>query len=178
MTEPYWQLEKARTILASTEDDILQALQDRSRYKINNGMYLPASPESVFERSIRTITLHPILKQKYLEMISGLCPTGEDKSSWESAAHTDLSALQHISKRIEMGTHVAQAKFSEDEDAYRKLIRKEDRQGIRKKLRDETVEKKSIGTDLAESKNTSPSPATNRRLLPRYHYSPHHRRRN
>ena len=80
-----------------------------------------------------------ILKLYIEEIILIICSEGDD-GNYGSSATCDVSCLQAISKRIHYGKFIAECKFQEKPDLYRKLIQDKNRNDILDALTNRDVE--------------------------------------
>jgi len=76
----------------------------------------------------------------YIEFLDHLCVHGDDEQHG-SATEWDIPALRALSERIHYGAmYVAECKFNMDPEGCAELIRKKDREGLKKKLRRPEIE--------------------------------------
>lgn len=65
---------------------------------------------------------------------------GETEENYGSAATCDINCLQALSRRIHFGKFVAESKFRAEEEAFTKMIREGDREGLGRAITNEKVE--------------------------------------
>jgi chorismate mutase len=75
----------------------------------------------------------------YMDFMRGVCQKGDD-GEYGSSTVCDICVIDYLSRRIHIGTQVAEAKFLSDPEAYREMILSEDESGIIEKLTDKNVE--------------------------------------
>jgi chorismate mutase len=106
-------------------DPIIQRDNDVSVLKANN------------------INLNKKVMSLYLEkIVPMICKEGNQ--DFGSSSVCDINALQAISKRVHYGKFVVESKFQQQNEAYTKLIREKDSDGLMKLLTDEVVEAKLL----------------------------------
>jgi chorismate mutase len=98
-----------------------------------------------------TVNVNEKLKSSYIKHIlpaacayAGRQDRGETKENYGSSATCDVMCLQALSRRIHFGKFVAEAKFREDPEKFKRLIRANNRVGIDKAITNEAVEKKVL----------------------------------
>jgi chorismate mutase len=90
------------------------------------------------------VNLTQQIKQMYVDFIPKFCLPGNDLQ-YGSSVEIDVYALQAICRRIHYGAlYVAECKYRNNPDAYKKLIAKEDRGGILELLTRKEIEMKII----------------------------------
>lgn len=113
----------------------------------------PFAPEYILPKPIlghldypSTLKPNPINVNSMIEsvyrqyIIPSICEEGDDQN-YGSAATTDVACLQALSKRIHYGKFIAEAKCQAEEDRYRGLAKRQDRDGIWDALSNKAVEK-------------------------------------
>ena len=95
------------------------------------------SPERYIPRA--QLNLNGRIRDAYFEFVGGICEEGDDRE-YGSSAIIDIRILNCLSKRIHMGTQVAEAKFRADLEMYSELIREGDVEGITEALTNKNVE--------------------------------------
>jgi chorismate mutase len=85
------------------------------------------------------------IRQKYIEFLRDVCPSGDKRNTYSEAYKRDLDALWFLSDRIhEAGGSVGRTKLEHADDAtltkYQAAIRKKDVQGLLALLADKTQE--------------------------------------
>lgn len=85
--------------------------------------------------------------------------SGDQMENLGSTAMSDIDALQALSRRIHFGMFVAEAKFRQDPDKYRALIKANDVDGIDAAITNKVVEEKILVRLLEKGKayGTDPS---------------------
>ena len=81
-----------------------------------------------------------VLRWYVEKIIDRLCIPGDDEQHG-STVLCDIASLQALSRRIHLGKFVAESKFQEDEESYRKLIQEGDVAGVVAKLTNQEVER-------------------------------------
>ncbi len=90
------------------------------------------------------VNLTTDIEKIYIEFIPEFCIHGDDLQ-YGSSVELDVYALQAISRRIHYGAmYVAECKYQNNPGEYKKLIKKEDRQGILNLLTRKEIEMKII----------------------------------
>ncbi|GBU22484.1 chorismate mutase [Fibrobacteres bacterium R8-0-B4] len=85
----------------------------------------------------------PLLKS-YMLLLPKICPAGNDGQYGSSVEH-DVYALQAIARRIHCGAiYVAESKFRQAPDGYKKLVEARDKDGLMERLTRKDVEMKII----------------------------------
>ncbi|KAM3074597.1 chorismate mutase aro7 [Clarireedia jacksonii] len=69
---------------------------------------------------------------------------GETAENYGSAATCDISCLQALSRRIHFGKFVAESKFRTEEEAFTKMIKEGDREGLGRAITNEKVEQQVL----------------------------------
>jgi len=94
-------------------------------------------PERFIPRA--QLNLNQRIKDAYFEFMAGICEEGDDRE-YGSSAVCDIRVLDDLSKRIHMGTQVAEAKFRAEPERYVELIRDRNVDGIVEALTNKNVE--------------------------------------
>lgn len=89
------------------------------------------------------INKNPEIIKRYIGALGKICIPGEDDDHG-SATVCDVTCLHDISKRVHLGTHVAEAKFQDDPAGYQSLILTRNTRALTDKLRDPAVEQKVL----------------------------------
>ncbi len=90
------------------------------------------------------INLTGEIRQSYLELLPGICKPGDDGQYGSSVEH-DVYAIQAIARRIHFGAlYVAESKYLDDTDEYRKLIDSKNTVKLLQKLTRPEVESKIV----------------------------------
>ena len=111
--------------------------------------YLDTPQTSIIPRKVddiglqRRININQEIMFTYLDALPSICEEGDD-NKYGSAAIADITCLQHLSRRIHMGEQVAEAKFQDDPEEYKRLIKLKDVNGLMEKLTNREVEKKIL----------------------------------
>lgn len=86
------------------------------------------------------VNLCPTIRQRYLELVPGICPAGDDGQYGSSVEH-DVYALQAIARRVHYGAlYVAESKYRDEPERYRALIENADTPALTAKLTRRDVE--------------------------------------
>ncbi|QLL31367.1 hypothetical protein HG536_0B02300 [Torulaspora globosa] len=96
---------------------------------------------------------------------------GDQSENYGSIATTDIACLQSLSRRIHFGKFVAEAKYQNDKELYRKLIRNKDVNGIMQNITNAAVEEKILErlTTKADVYGVDPTNKEgDRRITPEY----------
>ncbi|RPJ03756.1 MAG: chorismate mutase [Spirochaetaceae bacterium] len=108
------------------------------RRKVN----LPDYP--IVLEDFNSINLTSKIKHAYIDLLPEICQEGDDGQYGSSVEH-DVYALQAISRRIHFGAlFVAESKYQDNPDLFRKMTNASDQTGIIKALTREEVERKII----------------------------------
>jgi chorismate mutase len=83
------------------------------------------------------------IKTIYLNQVQSFCIPGDD-NQYGAAALWDIRCLQDLSRRIHFGMFVAESKYQQDSEGYRKLAEQKDVAGIISKLRNVQVEQQIL----------------------------------
>lgn len=86
------------------------------------------------------ININDKILKVYIEKIIPLICEKDDDGNYGSSAVNDINALQALSKRIHYGKFVAESKYQSNKEAFDKLIRAKDIDGITKMITDPVVE--------------------------------------
>lgn len=78
---------------------------------------------------------------KYI--VPEICVDADDLN-YGSSATRDIECLQALSRRIHYGKFIAESKFRSDPEAYTRLAKANDREGINELLTNRAVEKKLL----------------------------------
>lgn len=85
----------------------------------------------------------PLLKS-YMLILPKICPAGDDGQHGSSVEH-DVYAVQAIARRVHYGAmYVAECKFRQDPEGYKKLVEARDREGLMERLTRKDVEEKIV----------------------------------
>ena len=91
-----------------------------------------------------SINMNSELLDKYVSFIvPEICEKGDDEQHGSSVL-CDVAILQALSKRIHFGKFVAESKFRNDPDSYKRLVAINDRAGVMALLTDSSVERKVL----------------------------------
>ncbi|KMQ50890.1 hypothetical protein CHISP_2241 [Chitinispirillum alkaliphilum] len=102
------------------------------------------SQKDLYIDNFNKINLTSSILPKYLDLISAICPKGDD-GHYGSSVEYDVYALQAISRRIHFGAmYVAESKFRASPSEYQKLIDHNDKDGLLKRLTRPEVESRII----------------------------------
>lgn len=103
---------------------------------------LPPSGLAIPEPDLVNLTA-PI-RERYLALVELICPAGDDQQYGSSVEH-DVAAVQAVSRRIHYGAmYVAEAKYRERPDEYRRLLSQGDTEGLLALLTRPDVEERII----------------------------------
>jgi len=90
------------------------------------------------------VNLTDSILSSYIDLVPKICPPGDDRQ-YGSSVVADVYALQAIAERIHFGSfYVAECKFRNDPENYKKLIKIKDEQGIIAALTRKEVEERII----------------------------------
>jgi chorismate mutase len=90
------------------------------------------------------VNLTEPLLNSYMLILPKICPAGDDGQYGSSVEH-DVYAVQAIARRLHYGAiYVAESKFRQDAEGYKKLVEARDRDGLMEKLTRKDVEKKIL----------------------------------
>jgi len=106
----------------------------------------PILPAMAFPATIKpnTINLNARVRQLYREhILPAICVAG-DCQNYGSSAVCDVTCLQALSKRIHYGKFIAEAKYQEQPDTYRRLARAGDAPAILALLTNSAVEERLL----------------------------------
>lgn len=107
------------------------------------------------------INVNDEVKKFYVEKIvpSLSCKAGDQLENLGSVSTCDIEALQAISRRIHFGKFVAEVKYQNDKEMYRKLIEAQDVAGIDASITNAVVEAKILErlAEKAKSYGTDPT---------------------
>jgi chorismate mutase len=104
-------------------------------------------------KDCEAVNLTEPLLSSYKLMLPKICPAGDDGQYGSSVEH-DVYAVQAIARRLHYGAiYVAESKFRQDMDGYKKLVEARDRDGLMERLTRKDVEKKIIGRIKAKVKS-------------------------
>lgn len=108
-----------------------------------------------------------VLRWYVEKIINRLCIPGDDEQHG-STVLCDIASLQALSRRIHLGKFVAESKFQEDEETYRKLIKEGNVAAVVAKLTNQEVERNVLrrafvkastyGQDIVSTNPASPPP--------------------
>jgi len=112
-----------------------------------------------------------VLRWYVEKIIDRLCIPGDDEQHG-STVLCDIASLQALSRRIHLGKFVAESKFQEDDETYRKLIQEGNVAGVVAKLTNQEVERNVLrrafvkastyGQDIVSTNPTTPPGPTGR----------------
>jgi len=90
------------------------------------------------------VNLTARILESYFSLLPVICQPGDDNNYGSSVEH-DVFAVQAISRRIHYGSfYVAECKYSDDPEAYKKLIAANDKPALMAKLTRPEVEERII----------------------------------
>jgi len=90
------------------------------------------------------VNLTEPLLASYMLILPKICPAGDDGQYGSSVEH-DVYAVQAIARRVHYGAmYVAECKFRQDPEGYKKLVEARDREGLMERLTRKDVETKII----------------------------------
>jgi len=99
------------------------------------------------------VNLTEPLLNSYMLILPKICPAGDDGQYGSSVEH-DVYAVQAIARRLHYGAiYVAESKFRQDAEGYKKLVEARDREGLMERLTRKDVEKKIIERVKAKVKS-------------------------
>ncbi|KAF7922652.1 hypothetical protein BELL_0148g00180 [Botrytis elliptica] len=94
-----------------------------------------------------TVNVNAQIKDHYINTFlpkaclqTGRSDRGEREENYGSAATCDINCLQALSRRIHFGKFVAESKFRAEEEAFTKMIRAGDREGLGRAITNKKVE--------------------------------------
>jgi chorismate mutase len=103
---------------------------------------LPGS--GLYCRNFDLVNVGAEIRSSYVGLVPAICPPGDDSQYGSSVEH-DVIALQAISRRIHYGAlYVAESKYREDPDGYKRLLADGDMKGVLEKLTRKSVEEKIL----------------------------------
>ena len=95
-----------------------------------------------------TVNVNDKIKSFYTEkFLPAVCPDfgredrGESQENYGSTSTADIACLQALSRRIHFGKFVAESKYRDDPEKYKRMIRANDRAGIEQSITNKAVEK-------------------------------------
>jgi chorismate mutase len=107
----------------------------------------------------RDININNEIMNVYInEIIPRVANDGEEGENFGSAAMMDISTLQSLSRRIHFGMFVAEAKFQENRELYKKLIKENDIDGIIENITNSAVEEKILNRLLIKARTYGTDP--------------------
>ncbi|PHH76017.1 hypothetical protein CDD80_1882 [Ophiocordyceps camponoti-rufipedis] len=97
------------------------------------------------------VNINAKIKSFYIDkFLPAVCPDfgredrGESQENYGSTATCDIACLQALSRRIHFGKFVAETKFRSERDAYTRMIKAADREGIARSITNDAVELKIL----------------------------------
>ncbi|MDR2592699.1 MAG: hypothetical protein LBC59_07830 [Chitinispirillales bacterium] len=100
-----------------------------------------------------TVNLTEPLLNSYMLILPKICLAGDDGQYGSSVEH-DVYAIQAIARRVHYGAiYVAESKFRQDPEGYKKLVETRNRDGLMERLTRKDVEKKIIERVKTKVKN-------------------------
>ncbi len=112
-----------------------------------------------------SINLNNTILKMYIDIFLPLiCETGDD-GNYGSSSVNDISILQNLSRRIHYGKFVAEIKFNENPDFYKKLSESNDKNAIIKSISNPHVEAKIIERVKIKAENYGKDPSDNKSQL-------------
>jgi len=107
----------------------------------------------VYLKDCDVVNLTEPLLRSYMLILPKICPAGDDGQYGSSVEH-DVYAVQAIARRLHYGAiYVAESKFRQDPEGYKKLVKTRDRDGLMEKLTRKNVEKKILERVKAKVKS-------------------------
>jgi len=95
-------------------------------------------------KDYNAVNLTEPLLSSYMLILPKICPAGDDGQYGSSVEH-DVYAVQAIARRLHYGAmYVAESKFRQDAEGYKKLVEARDRDALMERLTRKDVEKKII----------------------------------
>ncbi|EEB05503.1 chorismate mutase [Schizosaccharomyces japonicus yFS275] len=109
-------------------------------------------PEPILPKLQHETVLHPntvnvnndILNYYIHSIVPKICEKGIDPDNYGSTAVCDISCLQSLSRRIHYGKFVAEAKYRQNPELYKKLILARDIKGIEDAIVDKKQEQRVL----------------------------------
>ncbi|ODQ67491.1 chorismate mutase [Nadsonia fulvescens var. elongata DSM 6958] len=102
----------------------------------------PVNYPNILAPYYKEININLEIKQIYTEKIVPLVAAcdGQQPENWGSTSVCDIECLQALSRRIHFGKFVAEAKYQQETERYRKLILDKDIPGIEAAITNSAVE--------------------------------------
>ena len=108
-------------------------------------------PDLLFVDSKKASDVNSDIMNWYVgKILKRLCVEGDDEQ-YGSSTMCDIACLQALSRRIHYGKFVAESKFLDSSDTYRRLIADKDTKGVIKLLTNVEVEKKVLKRAYAKA---------------------------
>jgi chorismate mutase len=121
-------------------------------------------------KDYNVVNLTEPLLNSYMLLLPKLCPAGDDGQYGSSVEH-DVYAIQAIARRIHYGAiYVAESKFRQDAEGYKKLVEARDREGLMERLTRKDVEQKIV--ERVKSKVKSLQAKVNKSIRNTIRYEP------